>query len=317
MTMILILFLGVFLSAFFSGSETGFYRVTRVRLLMDAKAGSRIAKFLMWLVARPTLVVATVLIGNNVANYLVSLGLVLISESLLASWSTSIQVLLPVLATPLLFIYGELLPKYLYYNAPYSLSKRGAPLMMICTALFLPLAGIVLALERLWQKAFRLESERAKYGLERKQLQTVLTEGHAAGILAPTQSELAQNLFTFGTRPIRQFAQPLRALPVVPETAGTQEILRLARRHKQRIVGVHSKRSADIFACQAISESVLFPKKKPKLLPVLSVDPDDSSVEVLTRMQSNACPLALVHDSRGTVMGFVLRDRLTHLLTSE
>ena len=35
-----VLFLvGVFLSAFFSGSETGFYRATRVRLTMDAMSG--------------------------------------------------------------------------------------------------------------------------------------------------------------------------------------------------------------------------------------------------------------------------------------
>ena len=36
----LVLFVvGVFLSAFFSGSETGFYRATRVRLTMDAISG--------------------------------------------------------------------------------------------------------------------------------------------------------------------------------------------------------------------------------------------------------------------------------------
>jgi len=34
-----LLAIGMGLSAFFSGSETGFYRVTRVRLVMDAKSG--------------------------------------------------------------------------------------------------------------------------------------------------------------------------------------------------------------------------------------------------------------------------------------
>ena len=41
---------GLFLSAFFSGSETGFYRVTRVRLVMDAKSGKWIARSLLWLI---------------------------------------------------------------------------------------------------------------------------------------------------------------------------------------------------------------------------------------------------------------------------
>ena len=36
---IFLFFVGLLLSAFFSGSETGFYRVTRMRLLLDGLAG--------------------------------------------------------------------------------------------------------------------------------------------------------------------------------------------------------------------------------------------------------------------------------------
>ena len=135
---------GLFLSAFFSGSETGFYRVTRVRLVMDAKSGKWIARSLLWLISRPSIVVATVLIGNNIANYMVSLGLLLASQSLLSNWNEQIQTFLPVLATPFLFVYGELLPKYLYYNAPYILSTRGAPVMIFCAALFIPISSLIM-----------------------------------------------------------------------------------------------------------------------------------------------------------------------------
>ena len=110
-TVLALLLAGIFLSAFFSGSETGFYRVTRVRLLMDAKSGNLVARSLLWLVERPTIVVATVLIGNNIANYLVSLGLVLLGQQVLSGTGV-VETFLPVLATPFLFIYGELLPKY-------------------------------------------------------------------------------------------------------------------------------------------------------------------------------------------------------------
>ena len=44
--------LGIFLSAFFSGAETGFYRVTRVRLLLDGLGGDPIARTLLWLTNR-------------------------------------------------------------------------------------------------------------------------------------------------------------------------------------------------------------------------------------------------------------------------
>ena len=62
---------GMLLSAFFSGAETGFYRVTRVRLVLDAMGGDWIASRLLSLTNNPTLFVATTLIGNNLANYLI------------------------------------------------------------------------------------------------------------------------------------------------------------------------------------------------------------------------------------------------------
>ena len=53
---ILLLFtLGVFLSALFSGSETGFYRVTRMRLLLDGMDGDRTSTFLLSLSNHPAM----------------------------------------------------------------------------------------------------------------------------------------------------------------------------------------------------------------------------------------------------------------------
>ncbi|MFN3193409.1 MAG: CNNM domain-containing protein [Aureliella sp.] len=324
----LILIAGISLSAFFSGSETGFYRVTRVRLLMDSKSGRRAAKFLLWLVGKPSLVVATVLIGNNVANYLVSLGLVLASQSILGSWSESVQVMLPVLATPFLFIYGELLPKYLYYNAPYALSMRGAPFMLLCTLGFLPLSGIIVAAERLWRLVFGTDNDQSKFELERKELQRVLLEGHEVGVLAPAQRDLAQNLFTFGPRPVRQFAIPIRALPIVDPDLERTQALEACKRTKQKFVGVRiapPKGSSDtatrrtperLDGCFLVSDLVLFSEMQPEILPVLTVPADQSSIEVLAQLQSAGCPMAQLEDAKKNVIGVVLRERLTMQLAS-
>lgn len=79
---ILLLVIGVFLSAFFSGMETGFYRASRVRVVMAGLEGDRISQSLLKLINNPTWFVATALIGNNVANYLTSLSLVLLTAAI-------------------------------------------------------------------------------------------------------------------------------------------------------------------------------------------------------------------------------------------
>ncbi len=306
---------GVLLSAFFSGSETGFYRVTRVRLLLDAKAGSWLARGLMVLISRPALVVATVLIGNNLANYLVSLGLVLTSQSLLVGVDESLRTMLPVLATPLLFIYGELLPKYMYFNAPYLLSMRGAPLMLICAVLFLPLSVLVMGLEWLLHRMLGNEPARSTFSLERQELQRVMLEGQEAGILQPIQHAIAQNLFTYGEKPVRQFAVPLRALPLVKITDSAEEIRAAARRAKQKYLGVLGQSGKELIGCYRVAELLVMSESDRVFpIPVLRVSAEASAIHVLTQLQAQPSPVAQLVDQRGSTLGVVSRDRLISLL---
>lgn len=309
----LILAVGLAFSAFFSGSETGFYRVTRVRLVMDAKSGGWISQALLWLANHTSVVVATVLIGNNIANYLVSLGLLLAGQALLQGFDERFQTFFPVLMTPVLFIYGELLPKYLFYQVPYRLLRTTAPLMILCTLLFLPVSIIVIAFEALWNRLTGTSVAQSTMALERQDLQRALLEGQEAGVVQPIQREIAQNLFTFGIRPVRQFALPIRAIPLVERTAGRDEILGKAERMNQRLVGIVD--GTRLTGCYLVSDLMLMSAdKQPPVVSICEVLATDSNIQVLTRMQALQCPLASVMDGTGKSIGIIPRERLTALL---
>ncbi len=313
-----LLILGIGLSAFFSGSETGFYRVARVRLVMDAKSGNWVARALLWFISRSSVVVATVLIGNNLANYLVSLGLLLASQSVLARSGDWLSTLLPVLMTPFLFIYGELLPKYLYYQVPYRLLRLGAPLMLMSAALFAPVSIIVIGLEFLWQRVAGPSPSKTGSSLARQELQRVLTEGQEAGVVLPIQREIAQNLFIYGVRPVRQFCVPLRAIALVASSAERDEVLSQSRRFGQAIVGVTDGTKQNLIGCYLVSDLLLSTQDSPlPMQPVCRVKAADSNIQVLTRLQSSHSPIAQVADAQGRSIGVVTRERLTALLLSE
>ena len=119
---IILLLFGLLLSALFSGSETGFYRAPRIRLELDAQAGRPRSRGLLWLSNHPSVFVATTLIGNNLANYMTSMAVVLLAASVVQTKSSMLGELLgPLLLTPVLFVYGELMPKQLFLAAPYRL----------------------------------------------------------------------------------------------------------------------------------------------------------------------------------------------------
>ncbi|MCA9128433.1 MAG: DUF21 domain-containing protein [Planctomycetales bacterium] len=313
LTSALVILFGISLSAFFSGSETGFYRVTKVRLASDAKSGEFVARALFWLANRSSLVVATVLIGNNIANYLVSLGLILLSQNLLSN-ASQWEAVLPVLLTPILFVYGELLPKYFYYQIPYRLLRRSAPLLLCFTVLFAPISMAVMLLEAFWQKLFHSENSKSAKSLERQELQRVLIEGQEAGVVLPVQRELAQNLSSYGVRPIRQFAMPLRSIPRVAPDAAASEIISLADKANSGIVGVVDKGSNSLAGCYIASDVVLASDQPPTLLPIFRARASDSIIQVLTRLQGQQTPLVEVVDASDRVLGIVTRERLASLI---
>ena len=72
MSVLFLLLVGFILSAFFSGVETGSYSLNRIRLRHDVREKERSALRLEALLAHPHRFIFTMLIGNNLAIYLVS-----------------------------------------------------------------------------------------------------------------------------------------------------------------------------------------------------------------------------------------------------
>ncbi|MEM9644468.1 MAG: CNNM domain-containing protein, partial [Planctomycetota bacterium] len=91
--------LGLALSAFFSGSETGLYRVSRTRLVLDGLDGSPLGGAMVWILNHPVIFIATTLVGNNLANYMTSFAIVMGVERLFVA-NAAAELLAPVMLTP-------------------------------------------------------------------------------------------------------------------------------------------------------------------------------------------------------------------------
>ena len=150
---------GLLLSAFFSGAETGFYRATRLRLVLDAMAGDRVARGLLFLTNHPALFVATALVGNSVANYSISLATVIAMGRMLPLVPEAAEIIASIVSAPIVLIYGELLPKNLFLHAPNRLLRRGGALFLFFVMLFFPLAGLLWVLGRLLARLTRTSQE--------------------------------------------------------------------------------------------------------------------------------------------------------------
>jgi putative hemolysin len=108
---IIIMFLFLFLKAFFSGSEIAVVNSDKLKLRHRAKQGDKGAGLVVRLFKTPDVILGTTLVGTNVATVTISTLGALICIDAFGSSGDLISVLL---LTPFLLIFGEVVPKSIF-----------------------------------------------------------------------------------------------------------------------------------------------------------------------------------------------------------
>ena len=220
--------LGLALSFFFSGTETAFYRISTIRLTIGANAGDRVAQRILQYTLQPGRFVATTLVGNNIANYLVSLGSGLAIGLFVAAGGMA-EVLATWFVTPVVFVFGELLPKNISYVSPSWLLRRGAsPFRLIYWLLSpatLPLALISRMLERLAGAA----AGKTDLIFGRSRLTQIFSQGHQAGLLTDAQGRFLTGLLSASDNKIIETMTPADRVHVISDRADRQSVLEHGR----------------------------------------------------------------------------------------
>lgn len=313
---VVLLIAGIGLSAFFSGMETGFYRVTRMRLLIEALYGDWRARWLLWATNHPTVFVSTSLVGNNLANYMLSLAVVIGVQRLAGSDSPALELLASIGLAPLVFIYGELLPKYLFFDAPNRLLMRYGPAFFATAALCAPITLVLWLLNRVLQAVVHRAPQEIRLVLARRELADLLEEGHEAGLLHPSQQALVQGTFSLAGQPVRQFATPSGRFSRITDSTSKEDILRLARRQKRSMIPVEESRGKRrLLGYVRVIDLVLHDGDGlPPLEPLVSLKENDSYLSALVRMLAADSQLGHVVGEQGKSVGFVSVEQLTDLL---
>jgi putative hemolysin len=296
------------LSAFCSGVETGLYRIPRVRLVLDAVDGSRVARGLLWLTNHPGLFVSTLLVGNTFANYAVPVGIGWLFLELLGYDDARFNVLISVLSTPILFVFCELLPKSLFHQRPRFLLQRFGWPLFVLTVLALPVTWALYLLSRWLQRILGEEPLKIRPALARRELRQVLEEGEQAGLLEPVQRDMVQNMFAYGSDPISRYCMPLRGLRTIQLGQPIEEAKQICERANQSILPVLHPRDKRLVGYYDVPE--VLASEEVKLRAVSTFEDGVGQIAVLNKMVSQGCKLARINNTSGQLVGVVLRDRL-------
>lgn len=312
---VLLFIVGLSLSALFSGSETGFYRVARLRLEIAAEVGDWIAQCLAWVAVRPSIFIATALVGNNLANYLVSFSVVLLAQEVTQQRTGWLELFATTLAAPVVFLLGELLPKRLFLQAPFTLLRCSGPFFLVFVVLLSPISVILWLGNWLLTLLVPGDAQRARSEVAGRALHHILEEGEHANLIVEIQRHIAQTILQHGGDPVIGWAKPLADLPVLPLDASFAELQRRVPGHVFCLVS-HPQQPQQIVGYVEVVRWILAPHRplREVMRPLLRVLESERLLTAMELLYHHRERLLAVVNISGQAIGIVWEADLRQTL---
>lgn len=174
----------IFLSAFFSGSETGLVSLNRYRLRHLTKSNHHGAKRASRLLENPDRLIGIILLGNNFVNILASSIATVLAIRLIGVNGIAISALV---LTLVILVFAEVAPKTLAVLHPERIAFPATMILGPLLKLFYPLVWFVNTIANALLSLFGVSTKnKANEALTSEELRTVVNE---AGALIPRKHQ--------------------------------------------------------------------------------------------------------------------------------
>lgn len=190
-TSIIIFFICIILSAYFSSSETAFTSARAVKLKTEAKNGDRSAARAVKLQNRFEEVLSTILIGNNLVNIASSSVATIFFVSFYPTYGATIST---IVTTIILLLLAEITPKLLAKLAPEKITKLSSPILEILLVIFKPLVWLLTQWQRMIKKILPVSSVNA---LSEEELLSFVDEARVDGSIEHEEHRLVKAAIEF------------------------------------------------------------------------------------------------------------------------
>jgi CBS domain containing-hemolysin-like protein len=301
----------------FAGLETGMYTMSLVRLSVRASRGDKSAAKLERENARPRRLLSTLLVANAIAGWLASFGVSQILDGL-GYGPLEVVLLDLVILIPLVFVFGEMLPKDLFRVHADRWMPRFAGFLH-AARLVLCSTGLVPVVVGLGAIATRLFGGRSVERTElRARVAAMLAEGAGSEGLSETQLGFADRVFTMREVTVGQEMRPWRSVASVPEgCSGDQRARSFLQSSASRLPVVAA--DGRVLGTVAAVDHLAAPEAPNVAImqPVLHLASRMSALEAIQAMRRERVQLAIVADRPDRPLGIVSMKDLVEPLVGD
>ena len=336
--LIVVIIFFIMLAAFFSGSETAIISVNQLRLKTFAGSGMKAAQASLQLLSRLNRVLAATLVGTNIAiisaTSLSALLIVYLTKNS-SEWLTI------VLTTPLILVFGEIIPKSLFrQKADEYIFFLEKPLRFFCWVLS-PLVSLITFISssalkifsKRWTTRNLLQAktsakERPASGREhsladvtREELKYLIEESEKEGVLEPRERSIIYRIFAFGKTRLEEVMLTPEKVTALEINSSINDLKELVRKTHFSRFPIYENTIENITGTVNVLDVLYEEKKKISLKefvrPPFYLSTNLPLDNALLLLQSKRQPMAIVRDADNKVKGIVTIEDLVEEIVGE
>ena len=319
-----IVIITLLLSAFFSGMEIAFISSNRLKLELDKSTGSFVSKTISIFSKYESNLIATLLIGNNIALVIFSISMTDLMMPFLEFINSDILELLvqTIITTIIILISAEFIPKTIFrINPNYMLKLFSIPLLFFYIILYPIVLVLIFISEFVLKYIFRLKMEQVKQVFSKIDLDEYfdsLTHNIDRESSNKTEVEMLQNALDLSNIKVKECMVPRTDVSALNIKSTIKELTDLFIETKFTKIPVFKDDIDNIIGY--VHSSDLF--KKPLnirsiMLPIPIVTESLSAKDMLNIFINKNKSIALVVDEFGGTSGLLTIEDITEEIVGE
>ena len=312
---IILIFIFLVIEGFFSGSEIGVVSADQIKLRHEAAKGSRGAKLALNMLKKPEWLLATTLIGTNIA---VVSNTTIVTAFMIQLFGEEHSWFAIVFVAPLIWIFGEIVPKSIFQQRADIITPRLIFVLRLAFYVFFPILVVFTLITRLLTYSFGQQVQNP-FTL-REQILTMLQMPAAEGDIQPVEKNMIQRIFSFSETTAYEIMIPLIDIVAIEQGATCGEAIDLAKTKAHIRLPVYTERVDKIVGVLNVLQFLdadAHQPIKPFIREVRFVPPSKNISELLLDLRKDGDTVAVVVDEFGGAAGLVTMEDIMEEVVEE
>jgi len=309
----------VFLSAFFSSSETALTTVNKIRMKTLAENGDKRAAKVLKVTSDSGKMLSAILIGNNIVNIFASSLATILAIDIFGSIGSGIAT---GVLTIVILIFGEVSPKTMATIKADSFALLIAGIIDVLMIVLTPVIFVINKLASGVLFLLRVNPNEADTAMTEDEIRTIVDESQESGAIEDEEREMIHNVFDFGDSLAKEVMIPRIDMTFVEADATFEELIDIYRENKYTRLPVYEDSTDHVIGIINMKDVILIDNVENFSIRNIIREPfftyeHKNTADLFVEMRKSSIPLAIVLDEYGVTAGMVTLEDLLEEIVGE